>query len=79
MGTSDNRVHAAANRILRTWSLIKMVPDHQLSPLRPSLVDTLYEESHLTEDELVVLGLKHLHRVDKARNGVRAAWRRGVE
>ena len=79
MNTSDNRVHAAANRILRTWSLIKMVPDHQLSPLRASLVDTLYEESHLTEDELVVRGLKYLHRVDKARSGGRAAWRRGVE
>ena len=79
MNASDNRVHAAANRILRTWSLIKMVPDHQLSPLRPSLVDALYEESHLTEDELVILGLKHLHRMDKARSGGRAAWRRGVE
>ena len=79
MDASDNRVHAAANRILRTWSLIKMVPDHQLSPLRPSLVDALYEESHLTEDELVILGLKYLHRMDKARSGDRAAWRRGVE
>ncbi len=79
MNTSDNRVHAAANRILRTWSLIKMVPDHQLSPLRPSLLDALYEESHLTEDELVILGLKHLHRMDKAHSGGRAAWRRGVE
>ena len=79
MGTSDNRVHAAANRILRTWSLIKMVPDHQLSPLRASLLDTLCEESHLTEDELVVVGLKYLHRADKARSGGRAALRRGIE
>jgi hypothetical protein len=79
MGTSDNRVHAAANRILRTWSLIKMVPDHQLSPLRAPLLDTLCEESHLTEDELVVIGLKYLHRTDKARSGDRAALRRGIE
>jgi len=79
MGTSDNRVHAAANRILRTWSLIKMVPDHQLSPLRAPLLDTLCEESHLTEDELVVIGLKYLHRADKARSGDRAALRRGIE
>jgi len=79
MGTSDNRVHAAANRILRTWSLIKMVPDHQLSPLRARLLDTLCEESHLTEDELVVIGLKYLHRTDKARSGDRAALRRGIE
>jgi hypothetical protein len=62
METSDDRVHAAANRILRTWALIKMVPEHQLSRLRSSLLDLLYEESHLTEDELVVLGLKYLHR-----------------
>jgi len=79
MGTSDNRVHAAANRILRTWSLIKMVPDHQLSPLRARLLDTLCEESHLTENELVVIGLKYLHRTDKARSGDRAALRRGIE
>jgi len=79
MGTSDNRVHAAANRILRTWSLIKMVPDHQLSPLRAPLLDTLCEESHLTEDELVVIGLKYLHRTDNARSGDRAALRRGIE
>jgi len=62
-----------------TWSLIKMVPDHQLSPLRARLLDTLCEESHLTEDELVVIGLKYLHRTDKARSGDRAALRRGIE
>lgn len=62
METSDERVHAAVNRILRTWSLIKMVPEHRLSRLRASLTDMLDEESHLTEDELVVLGLKYLHR-----------------
>ena len=79
MGNSEDRVHAAINRILRTWSLIKMVPDRQLSPLRASLVDTLYEESHLTEDELVVLGLKYVHRADKARNGGSPTWRRDIE
>jgi hypothetical protein len=62
METSDDRVHAAVNRILRTWSLIKMVPEDHLLRLRASLVDMLYEESHLTENELVVLGLKYLHR-----------------
>jgi hypothetical protein len=65
MGASDDRIHAAVNRILRTWSLIKMVPEDQLSQLRSSLVDVLSEESHLTEDELVVLGLKYLHRDGK--------------
>jgi hypothetical protein len=56
----DHR-HAAINRILRTWSLIKMVPEHRLSTLRPPLLEKLSEQSHMTEDELVVLGLKYLH------------------
>jgi hypothetical protein len=67
MGMSDDRVHAAVDRILRTWSLIKMVPEHQMSGLRSSLMDTLYPEAHLTEDELVVLGLKYLHRDEQGR------------
>jgi len=62
MESSDHRVHAAVNRILRTWSLIKMVPEDHLLQLRSSLMEMLYEESHLTENELVVLGLKYLHR-----------------
>jgi hypothetical protein len=61
MSTSEDRLHAAINRILRTWSLIKMVPEHRLSVLRPSLLEALSEQGHLTEDELVVLGLKHLY------------------
>jgi hypothetical protein len=61
MSTSEDHLHAAINRILRTWSLIKMVPEHRLSKLRPSLMEALSEQSHLTEDELVVLGLKHLY------------------
>ena len=79
MGTSDDRVHAAVKRVLRTWSLIKMVPEHRLVRLRASLTDMLHRESHLGEDELVVLGLKYLHRADKMPSGGRAAWRRGIE
>jgi hypothetical protein len=56
----DHR-HAAIDRILRTWSLIKMVPEQRLSALRPSLMQRLSEQSHMSEDELVVLGLKYLH------------------
>lgn len=56
-----DRLHAAINRILRTWSLIKMVPEHRLSALRPSLLERLSEHSHMTEDELVIVGLKYLH------------------
>jgi hypothetical protein len=57
----EDRLNAAVNRILRTCSLIKMVPEHRLSALRPSLLEKLSEQSHKTEDELVVLGLKYLH------------------
>ena len=61
MRMPEDRLNAAVNRILRTWSLIKMVPEHRLSALRPSLLEKLSEQSHKTEDELVVLGLKYLH------------------
>ena len=61
MRTSEERLNAAINRILRTWALIKMVPEHRLSILRLSLAERLSEQGHMTEDELVVLGLKYLH------------------
>ena len=61
MRMPEDRLNAAVNRILRTWSLIKMVPEHRLSTLRPSLLEKLSEQPHKTEDELVVLGLKYLH------------------
>jgi hypothetical protein len=57
----EDRLHAAINRILRTWSLIKMVPEHRLSALRILLLERLSEQRHMTENELVVLGLKYLH------------------
>ena len=46
---------------MHLWSLIRMVPDHELSPLRSSLLENLSELQHLTEDELVIVGLKYLH------------------
>jgi len=61
MRTSEDRLNAAVNRILRTWSLIKMVPEHRLSLLRLPLSERLSQQSHMTEDELVVVGLKYLH------------------
>ena len=54
-------VEAATDRVMHLWSLIKMVPDHELSPLRSSLMENLSELQHLTEDELVIVGLKYLH------------------
>jgi hypothetical protein len=61
MRTSEARLNAAVNRILRTWSLIKVVPEDQLSTVRPALLEKLFEQRHMTEDELVILGLKYLH------------------
>jgi hypothetical protein len=61
MRTPEDCRNAAISRILRTWSLIKMVPEHQLSILRPLLVEQLAEQQQMNENELVVLGLKYLH------------------
>ena len=59
--TTRHPVEAAADRVMHLWSSIKMVPDHELSPLRSSLLENLSELQHLTEDELVIVGLKYLH------------------
>ena len=60
--TNDREpVEAAADRVMLLWSLIKMVPDHELSLLRSSLLEKLSEQQHLAEDELVIAGLKYLH------------------
>jgi len=61
MTTPEDRLHAAANRILRTWSFIKLVPEHRLSMLRLSLLQRLSEQRHMTEDKPVIFGFKYLH------------------
>jgi hypothetical protein len=59
--TTRHPVEAAADRVMQLWSLIRMVPDHRLSALRSSLVENPSGQQHLTEDELVIVGLKYLH------------------
>ena len=59
--TTGRPVEAAADRVMLLWSLIKMVPDHELTLLRSSLLEKLSEQQHLAEDELVIAGLKYLH------------------
>jgi hypothetical protein len=59
--TTRRPVEAAADRVMRLWSLIRMVPDHELPPLRSALLEKLSELQHLTDDELVIVGLKYLH------------------
>ena len=57
-------VRGAVDRIICTWSLIKMMPEQSFSGTRSSLTRLLLEHLDLTEDELVVVGLKHLHQTD---------------
>jgi hypothetical protein len=61
MDSPELHLSLSVDRIIRIWALIKMVPEQQLSSVR-SLVETvLREHAHMTENELFVLGLKHLH------------------
>ena len=62
--SSEVRVRDAVDRIMRTWSLIKMVPEQSISGTRSSVTKLLLEHLHLTEDELVAVGLKHLYQTD---------------
>jgi hypothetical protein len=57
--TATSPVEAAADRVMLLWSLIRMVPAHELPRIRSSLVEKLSEWRHLTEDELVIVGLKY--------------------
>jgi hypothetical protein len=62
--SSAVRVRDAVDRIMRTWSLIKLVPEQSNFGTRSSVTKLLLEHPHLTEDELVAVGLKHLHQTD---------------
>lgn len=49
---------------MRVWSLIKLVPQRRLSDTRSSLAAHLFDNAHMKDDELVVVALKYLHRLD---------------
>jgi hypothetical protein len=51
----------ALGRVLRTWSLIKSVPLRSILQLQAPLLQLLSTRPDLAEDQLVVLGLKHLY------------------
>lgn len=61
MNTSDDRVMRALGRILRTWSLIRMMPTERVARLQSPLLELLSNRPDLNEDELVVIGIKHLY------------------
>ena len=63
MEPSEDRAMRALGRTLRMWSLIRMLPVRRLLPLQSPLLKLFATQADLTEDQLVKLGLKHLHRM----------------
>ena len=61
MASSEIHLSLAVDRIIRIWAMVKMVPEQQLSNVRSSVEAALRDHAHMTDDELVVLGLKHLY------------------
>ena len=61
MPSPEVRLEFAINRVMRIWSLIKQVPESSLSDLRSALVASLCQLHGLSENELVVAGLKFLY------------------
>jgi hypothetical protein len=61
VNTSNDRVMRALGRILRTWSLIQMMPTERVMLLQSPLLELLSSRPDLNENELVVLGIKHLY------------------
>jgi hypothetical protein len=59
--TSINPVEAAADRVMHLWSMIRPRSDDEWAFLRANVLEKLSEQQHLTEDELVIIGLKYLH------------------
>jgi hypothetical protein len=61
MPLSEERLEFAVDRILRIWSMIKQVPEPNLLELRATLLADLSPQQDLSENELVVAGLKILY------------------
>jgi hypothetical protein len=59
--TSANPIEAAADRVIRLWSMIRLHSDNELAALRVTVLEQLSEQGPLTEHELVIVGLKYLH------------------
>ena len=64
MTSYELRVQNAVDRVMRLWSLIKMVPECGLSDVRSAVVTTLSKHGDRTENEMVLIGFKHLNRAD---------------
>jgi hypothetical protein len=56
------------DRVMRTWSLITLLPEHQLLAARSSVSALLRKNPELSESEMLVMGYRHLHQIwDKSR------------
>jgi hypothetical protein len=64
----EARLQRVLDRVMHVWSLIKMVPERRLLAERSLVAARLYDNTHMTDDELVVAGLKHLYRLDAPAN-----------
>jgi hypothetical protein len=64
MAAPEVRLRVAVDRIIKTWSMIKLVPEGQLTNARVQVTAALRENLSLSEDDLVVIGLKHLYNLD---------------
>jgi hypothetical protein len=66
MGTSNAKLEPIIDRVMRTWSLIIMVPERRLPDARASVSALLEDNFELSESELLVMGFKHLHKISAA-------------
>jgi hypothetical protein len=74
MSLSKAMLEPVIDRIMRTWSLIRMMPEGHLSEARASVSALLGENSELSENELLVIGFRHLHQIwDASREAVSSA------
>ena len=46
---------------MHLWSMIRALSDDELAVLRVAALEELSKQQHLSEDELVIVGLTYLH------------------
>jgi hypothetical protein len=65
MSSKNADLKPVVDRVMRAWSLIKLIPDSRLSEERLSVLALLEDHAQLQEKELLILGLKYLHEADR--------------
>ena len=78
MNSSHAKLEPVIDRIMRTWSLIRMVPERHLLEARSSVSALIEENSELSENELLVIGFKHLHQSQNGSQTVAATNKRAA-